>query len=93
MTPLIHMLRYARGMGRYYIGVSISSIIVALTGIAVPFVISRATSLMVEVVEGGTVGIEQAIFLALVLLALNVTNTIVRNLGGYWGDVMATRLK
>lgn len=93
MKPLIHMLRYARGMGRYYIGVSVSSVIVALTGIAVPFVISRATSLMVEVVEGGKVGIEQAIFLALVLLALDVTNTIVRNLGGYWGDVMATRLK
>lgn len=93
MKPLIHMLRYARGMGRYYIGVSISSVVVALTGIAVPFVISRATSLMVEVVEGGNVGIEQAIFLALVLLALDVTNTMVRNLGGYWGDVMATRLK
>ena len=93
MKPLIHMLRYARGMGRYYIGVSVSSVIVALTGIAVPFVISRATSLMVEVVEGGTVGIEQAIFLALVLLVLDVTNTMVRNLGGYWGDVMATRLK
>ena len=93
MKPLIHMLRYARGMGRYYIGVSISSVIVALTGIAVPFVISRATNLMVEVVEGGNVGIEQAIFLALVLLVLDVANTIVRNLGGYWGDVMATRLK
>lgn len=93
MKPLIHMLRYARGMGRYYIGVSVSSVVVALTGIAVPFVISRATNLMVEVVEGGNVGIEQAIFLALVLLALDVTNTIVRNLGGYWGDVMATRLK
>ena len=93
MKPLVHMLRYARGMGRYYIGVSVSSVIVALTGIAVPFVISRATNLMVEVVEGGTVGIEQAIFLALVLLVLDVTNTMVRNLGGYWGDVMATRLK
>ena len=93
MKPLIHMLRYARGMGRYYVGVSVSSVVVALTGIAVPFVISRVTNLMVEVVEGGKVGIEQAIFLALVLLALDVTNTIVRNLGGYWGDVMATRLK
>ena len=93
MKPLIHMLRYARGMGRYYVGVSISSVVVALTGIAVPFVISRATNLMVEVVEGGAVRIEQAIFLALVLLALDVTNTMVRNLGGYWGDVMATRLK
>ena len=93
MKPLVHMLRYARGMGRYYVGVSVSSVVVALTGIAVPFVISRATNLMVEVVEGGNVGIEQAIFLALVLLALDVTNTIVRNLGGYWGDVMATRLK
>lgn len=93
MKSLIHMLQYARGMGRYYVGVSLSSIVVALTGIAVPFVISQATNLMVAVVEGGNVGIEQAIILAAVLLALDVTNAVVRNLGGYWGDVMAARLK
>lgn len=93
MKPLLTTLGYARGMVKYYIGVSVSSILVALTGIAIPFVIARATTLMVDVVEGKTVGIEQALLLAALLLVFDAANTLIRNLGGYWGDVMATRLK
>ncbi|MDO5343652.1 MAG: ABC transporter ATP-binding protein [Candidatus Saccharibacteria bacterium] len=93
MKPLLTTLGYARGMVKYYIGVSLSSILVALTGIAIPFVIARATTLMVDVVEGKSVGIEQALLLAALLLVFDAANTLIRNLGGYWGDVMATRLK
>ena len=93
MKPLIQTLSYARGMVKYYVGVSLSSIVVALTGIAIPFVIARATTLMVDVVEGKSVGIEQALLLAILLLVFDAANTLIRNLGGYWGDVMATRLK
>lgn len=93
MKPLLTTLGYARGMVKYYVGVSLSSILVALTGIAIPFVIARATTLMVDVVEGKTVGIEQALLLAALLLVFDAANTLIRNLGGYWGDVMATRLK
>lgn len=93
MKPLLTTLGYARGMVKYHIGVSVSSILVALTGIAIPFVIARATTLMVDVVEGKTVGIEQALLLAALLLVFDAANTLIRNLGGYWGDVMATRLK
>lgn len=93
MKPLIKTLRYAEGMNRYYIGVSVCSILVALTGIAIPFVISSATTLMVDVVEGRSVGIEQAIFLAVLLLGFDVVGTVLRNIGGYWGDIMSARLK
>lgn len=93
MKPLLTTLGYARGMVKYYVGVSLSSILVALTGIAIPFVIARATTLMVDVVEGKSVGIEQALLLAALLLVFDAANTLIRNLGGYWGDIMATRLK
>lgn len=93
MRSIVKTLRYARGMNTYYLGVSICSVLVALTGIAVPFVIAQATNLMVQVVEGGAVGIEQALLLALLLLGFDVANTLIRNLGGYWGDIMSTKLK
>ena len=64
MKSLIEILRYTHGLGWLYVGITISSVLVALTGIAVPFVISHATTLMVQVVEGGSVGLEQVLVLA-----------------------------
>ncbi|MDO4781311.1 MAG: ABC transporter ATP-binding protein [Candidatus Saccharibacteria bacterium] len=93
MKALITTLRYAEGMLPYYIGVAVCSLLVALTGIAAPFVISRATTLMVEVVEGGAVGMDQVMLLAGLLFVFDVLNALLRNLGGYWGDLMAARLK
>ncbi|MDO4712485.1 MAG: ABC transporter ATP-binding protein [Candidatus Saccharibacteria bacterium] len=86
-------LGYARGMGWYYLGVSVCSILVALTGIAIPFVIAHATTLMVAAIEGQAVGVAHVLWLAALLLALDVANTLIRNLGGYWGDIMSTKLK
>lgn len=93
MRSLIKTLRYARGMAKYYTGVSVSSVLVALAGIAVPFVISQATELMVGVVEGQSANVSQAVILAALLLVLDIMSAIIRNLGGYWGDIMSTRLK
>lgn len=93
MRWLMKSLGYARGMGWYYVGVSVCSILVALTGIAIPFVIAHATTLMVAAIEGQAVGVAHVLWLAALLLALDVANTLIRNLGGYWGDIMSTKLK
>lgn len=93
MRWLMKSLGYARGMGWYYLGVSVCSILVALTGIAIPFVIAHATTLMVAAIEGQAVGVAHVLWLAALLLALDVANTLIRNLGGYWGDIMSTKLK
>lgn len=93
MRPLFTALSYAKGMWLYYIGVSVASVLVALTGVAIPFVISRATDLMVTVVQGGGADVSGAMLLALALLAFDVANTLIRNWGGYLGDVMAHKLK
>lgn len=93
MRSLIQILRYTQGLSRLYIGITIASVLVALTGIAIPFVISHATTLMVSIVEGQQVGLEQVIMLAGLLLLFDVANSLIRNVGGYWGDMMAARLR
>jgi ATP-binding cassette, subfamily B, bacterial len=93
MKPLLQSLSYAKGIWPYYGGITIASILVALTGIAIPFVISAATDLMVKVVQGGQANVSGAFGLAMLLLAFDIANTLVRNWGGYLGDVMAAKLK
>ena len=93
MQYIIKTLKYARNLWLYYVGIAATSIVVALTGIAIPFVLSAATELIVGVIEGGEASIVGALWLAGLLFVFDAINTVVRNFGGYLGDVMAARLK
>lgn len=93
MYIIIKTLKYAKNLWPYYIGVTISSILVALTGVAIPFVLAAATNLMVDVVQGGQANVSGALWLALALFGFDIANTFIRNYGGYLGDVMSVKLK
>lgn len=93
MHIIIKTLKYAKNLWPYYIGVTISSILVALTGVAIPFVLAAATNLMVEVVQGGQANVNGALWLAVALFGFDIANTLIRNYGGYLGDVMSVKLK
>lgn len=93
MKPLVKVIGYATHLWPYYIGVTLSSILVALTGIAIPFIIKAATDLMVAVIDGGGADVSGALWLAVLLFVFDGANTLIRNWGGYLGDVMASKLK
>ena len=93
MHILIKALRYASGLLPYYIGITICSILVALSGIAIPFVLSNATDLMVKAIESGVSDVSGALWLAILLFGFDLINTLIRNYGGYLGDIMGAKLK
>lgn len=93
MKSLVRILGYTHGLVGLYVGITLASILVALTGIAIPFVIAEVTNLMVGVVGGESVGIGQVIWLAALLFGFDLSNTLIRNFGGYLGDMVAARLR
>ena len=93
MKSIFEILRYTHGLGGLYLGITVSSVLVALTGIAIPFVISSATDIMVDVVGGQAVDVWRVISLAGLLFVFDLSNTVIRNIGGFWGDMMAARLR
>lgn len=93
MKDLLKALSYAKKLWPYYAGITFSSLLVALTSLAIPFIIKSATDLMVKAVSGGGADIKGAVLLAGALFALDIANTLVRNVGGYLGDMMSARLK
>lgn len=93
MYIIIKTLKYAKKLWPYYIGVTLSSILVALTGVAIPFVLAAATNLMVEAVQGGQANVNGALWLAVALFGFDIANTLIRNFGGYLGDIMSVKLK
>lgn len=93
MKPLIKVISYATELWPYYLGILASSILVALTGVAIPFVIKAATDLMVAVVGGSGADVSGALWLAVLLFVFDGAKTLIGNWGGYLGDVMASKMK
>ena len=97
MRDLLRLLNSARELRPYYAGIVLASVLTAATALAVPFVVKAATDEMVaqatNAPEAAADGVRRILFLALLLFAADLANTLITNVGGYLGDVMAARLK
>lgn len=93
MKYLLTVLGYARQLWPYYLGIAVTSIVTALMTLAIPFVIKDATDLVVAAAQGGNADVNRAAMLAVLLMALDIGGRLVTNIGGYWGDVMAEKLR
>ncbi|HEX6258027.1 MAG TPA: ABC transporter ATP-binding protein [Candidatus Saccharimonadales bacterium] len=93
MKDLLTTLRYAKNLWPYYVGVTCFSLLMALTALAVPFVIKLLTDVMVAIVNGSTADMTTVIGLALALFGSDMANTLFTNWGGYLGDVMSAKLR
>lgn len=93
MRPLLKTLGYARHLWPYYTGIVLLSILSAAAGLAGPFIIKEATDLVVDVAQGAEANIGRALLLAALMFAFDIGGSIIRNVGGYLGDVMAVKLR
>ena len=93
MRSLLRILGVARDLWPYYVGIVVASVGVAVTGLLTPFVVSAATGYIVEASQGGDSGISRVVWFAAALLAAELANTLLSNVGGYLGDTMAARLR
>jgi ATP-binding cassette subfamily B protein len=93
MKDLLKILLYAKNLWPYYLVITITSILLALTNQVVPFVVKAVADLVTHVVQGGQPDYGQALWLALALFGADVAGTLLSNWGGYYGDIMAAKLK
>ena len=93
MRSLYRIITTARELWPLYLGIVLGAIVTAATALLMPFAIARATDTVVAMVAGTGGSIATLVWLATALLALSLANSAISNLTGYWGDVMATRLR
>lgn len=96
MKSLGRILRSASALWPFYVGVIITAIIGAILALVSPFMVREATDTIVGAVDGGidaSVALRSVLILALILFAADALNSVVTNIGGYIGDVMASRLR
>lgn len=93
MRSLVRVLRHVDELRAYYVAITLAGILIALTGLLSPFIIKGATDAVVRSVQGQPVSVQLIMGYALALLVANLLNTVLRNIGGYWGDVMGAKMR
>lgn len=83
-------------MWPFYLGIVLTAIVHAVLSLVFPFILKHATDTIVAAVngEGATPTVVQTIlWLSLALFAAELGYTLMNNIGGYIGDVMAARMR
>ncbi|SHJ75248.1 ATP-binding cassette, subfamily B [Tessaracoccus bendigoensis DSM 12906] len=93
MRSIIRILGTARQLWRFYLGIIVGAVAIAATALLIPFVIARATDVVVSIVGGNGGSISTLVWLAAALLGLSLANSVMTNATGYLGDQMAVRLR
>lgn len=93
MRYIWQILATARQLFRLYALVVLGAVLTSATALAIPFIISAATDQVVGLATGTGGAVTNVVWLALALLAVELSNSVIANLAGYIGDVVAARLK
>jgi ATP-binding cassette subfamily B protein len=93
VKDLLKILLYAKNLWPYYLIITVSSVLMALSNQVIPFVVKAVADLVTHMVQGGQPDYTQAIWLAIALFGADVAGTLLSNWGGYYGDIMAAKLK
>lgn len=91
MRSLTRIVKHVGELWPLYLGIVICSVLNSATTLASPFILQR----VVDQIAGGGSGLDwrpMALGAAL-LLAAELANTLISNIGGYLGDTMAARLR
>ena len=90
MKSIWRIITYTKSLWRYYVAVSVISILVAVVGLLVPLLSGRAIDAINH--GAGPGQISKVIWLAVGIFILDVASTFLSNIGGYFGDQMSARL-
>ncbi|WP_022910491.1 ABC transporter ATP-binding protein [Aestuariimicrobium kwangyangense] len=93
MRSIAKLLRHVRELTWLYVGIAAASVLIAGTSLLGPFIIKGATDEVVANVQGHGRGVWMILWFAVALLVAELLQTVLRNVAGYWGDVMGARMR
>ena len=96
MASLLRIVRFTRALAPLYTAIIVCSVLTAAAALAVPFLIGHATDTVAGAVGGQTptsTAVRAVVLIAAAVLAAELFNTVVSNIGGWFGDVMSNRMR
>ena len=96
MASLLRIVRFTRTLAPLYTAIIVCSVLTAAAALAVPFLIGNATDTVAAAVGGQTpigTAVRAVVLIAAAVLLAELFNTVVSNVGGWFGDVMSNRMR
>ena len=96
MASLLRIVRFTRALAPLYTAIILCSVLTAAAALAVPFLIGHATDTVAGAVDGQTptsTAVRAVVLIAAAVLVAELFNTVVSNVGGWFGDVMSNRMR
>ncbi|KAB1502404.1 ABC transporter ATP-binding protein [Corynebacterium sp. 320] len=90
------IFRTTKELWPFYLIVTLAAVSVSLLQLTTPFLVKQATDTIVGHFSGDSTLDEASsvvLWLALTLLAVELSHTVIQNIGGWFGDVMAMRMR
>ncbi len=92
MRDIIKIIRYSWKLWRYYLSIAFLVIVVALLGLASPFLVKMIVDGLVANSSGGNYQVGYFIVIVALILLSDVAGTIISNINGHLGDMMSVKL-
>ncbi|MBB5832424.1 ABC transporter ATP-binding protein [Brachybacterium aquaticum] len=96
MSALLRIVRFTRALAPLYSAVILCSVLTSAASLAVPFLIGHATDTVAGAVGGQTAtgaAVRTVVLIAAAVLLAELAQTVVSNIGGWFGDVMSNRMR
>ncbi|HEY4161256.1 MAG TPA: ABC transporter ATP-binding protein [Candidatus Saccharimonadales bacterium] len=93
MKSIWRIIRFTRDLRRYYVGISVFTILLALVGQLQPLFTKGAIDQITKLSGGGHANITLVAVFAVLIFVTDVLTTLMSNIGGYLGDIMAAKLQ
>lgn len=93
MKNLLKIFAYTKNLWPYFLAVSLGTIIISLLGISIPLIVKQAVDAITHATATGTFDVSKVIWLAVALLAVDFSMTLLQNITGYLGDVMSEKMR
>lgn len=91
---IVRIVSNARELWPLYVGIIVGAVVTTATTLLMPFLIADATQTVVDMATGKReASVTPLVWIAVLLLLVMATNSIVTNITGYMGDVMSTRVR
>ena len=91
MKSIWRIVRFTGSLWRYYLGVSVSTVLIAAMSQLIPLLTKAAIDEIAKLASGGQVSVTRVAVYAGLIFAVDMGQNIFSNIGGYWGDMLAAK--
>ena len=93
MKSILRIITFTSELKRYYIGISLLSILIALSTQAVPLLTKYAIDHISEGLKAGGTSLTPIVIIVVAIFLCDIIQAVVSNVNGFYGDILASKLQ